>query len=86
MCKDCGGGGICEHGRARSKCKECGGSGLCEHGRQRSKCKECGGGGRVILLEATVVEKSTGEEDPQARVPTVEARLVGGPRGGKRKR
>ena len=23
MCKECGGSGICEHGRRRSKCKEC---------------------------------------------------------------
>ena len=66
--------------------EECGGSGLCEHGRRRSNCKECGGGGPVTFLEATVVEKSTGEKDPQDWVPTVEARLVGGPRGGKRRR
>ena len=39
-CKECGGSGICEHGRVRSQCKECGGSGICEHGRVRSKCKE----------------------------------------------
>ena len=43
-CKECGGVGICEHGRQRSKCKECGGASICEHGRVRSKCKECGGG------------------------------------------
>ena len=41
--KECGGSGLCEHGRRRSKCKECDGSGICQHGRQRSKCKECGG-------------------------------------------
>ena len=50
MCKECGGGGICEHGRVRSicehgrvrsMCKECGGGGICEHGRVRSRCKEC---------------------------------------------
>ena len=27
MCKDCGGSGICEHGRQRTQCKECGGGG-----------------------------------------------------------
>ena len=27
VCKDCGGAGICEHGRVRSRCKDCGGSG-----------------------------------------------------------
>src|ERR1700677_47199 len=43
MCKECGGRGICEHGRQREKCRECGGSSICEHGRQRSQCKECGG-------------------------------------------
>ena len=85
-CKECGGASICEHGRRRDYCKECGGSAICVHGRQRYSCKECGGGGPVIFLEATVVEKLSGEEDPQAWVPTVEARLVGGPRGGKRKR
>ena len=85
-CKDCGGSGLCEHGRQRYNCKECGGAGICEHGRYRRYCTECGGGGPVIFLEATVVEKPTGEEDPQDWVPTVEARLVGGPRGGKRKR
>ena len=62
------------------------GGGLCEHGRERSRCKECGGRGPVIFLEATVVEKPTGEEDPHEWVPTVDARLVGGPRGGKRRR
>jgi hypothetical protein len=36
-CKECGGSGLCEHGRVslRSTCKECGGSGICEHGRIR---------------------------------------------------
>ena len=85
-CKECGGVGICEHGRERSRCKECGGSGLCEHGRQRSKCKECGGGGPVTILEATEVDESDWEEDQHEWVPTVEARPVGGPQGGKRKR
>ena len=85
-CKECGGVGICEHGRERSRCKECGGSGLCEHGRQRSKCKECGGGGPVTILEATEVEESDWEEDPQEWVTMVEASLIGGPLGGKRKR
>ena len=45
MCKECGGSGICEHGRRRYNCKECGGGGICEHGRQRYICKECGGKG-----------------------------------------
>ena len=85
-CKDCGGSSICEHGRQRSTCKDCGGSGICEHGRQRSQCKDCGGSGPVILLEATEVEEFDGEEDPDESVPTVQARVVGGPRGGKRKR
>lgn len=43
-CKECGGKGICEHGRQRNKCKECGGSAICAHGRERTRCKECGGG------------------------------------------
>ena len=45
MCKECGGAGICEHGRERSRCKDCGGGSICEHGRRRSTCKQCGGGG-----------------------------------------
>ena len=86
-CKDCGGGSFCVHGRIRSQCKECGGGSICEHGRQRSKCKDCGGGGHVTFVEATEVEELDGEEDPDDWVPTVQARLVGGPRGGgKRKR
>ena len=87
QCKECGGSKKCEHGRQRSQCKECAGSGICEHGRRRSKCKECGGGGRVTFLEATEVDEFDGEEDPDEWVPTVQARLVAGPRGGgKRKR
>ena len=64
----------------------CGVVGLCEHGRQRSYCKECGGGGPVTILEATEVEESDWEEDPQEWVPIGEACLIGGPLGGKRKR
>ena len=41
QCKECGGKGLCEHGRQRSRCKECGGKGICEHGRRRDSCKEC---------------------------------------------
>ena len=40
----------------------------------------------MTFLEATEVEEFDGEEDPDEWVPTVQARLVGGPRGGKRKR
>ena len=65
----------------------CGGGSICQHGRQRSKCKECGGGGGpVTILEAIEVEDSDWEEDPQEWVPMVEACLIGGPLGGKRKR
>ena len=86
-CKECGYvPKKCEHGRRRTNCKECGGGGICEHQRQRSKCKDCGGGGPVTFLEATEVEEFDGEEDPDELVPTVQARVVGGPRGGKRKR
>ena len=41
----CGGSGLCEHGRRRSRCKECGGSGICEHGRRKNECKDCRGSG-----------------------------------------
>ena len=41
----------------------------------------------MTFVEATEVEEFDGEEDPDEWVPTVQARLVGGPRGGgKRKR
>ena len=43
-CKQCGGSGICEHDRIRSRCKECNGGSICIHGRQRSQCKDCKGG------------------------------------------
>ena len=39
-CKDCGGSGLCEHGRLRNTCKDCGGGSICEHGRRRSTCKD----------------------------------------------
>ncbi|CEO98606.1 hypothetical protein PBRA_006720 [Plasmodiophora brassicae] len=42
-CRDCGGAGICPHGRIRSRCKECGGSAFCEHGTRRARCKQCKG-------------------------------------------
>ena len=32
QCKECGGNGICEHGRERTKCKECGGASICGEG------------------------------------------------------
>ena len=41
--QECGGSGLCPHGRHKRVCKECGGSGICEHGRQKQQCKECGG-------------------------------------------
>jgi len=98
MCKDCGGSGICEHGRQRSRCKDCGGSGICkdcgggsicEHGRKRSVCKDCkdsGGDGRqVIFLEATEVEEIDEDDESSERLPTVQAHVVAS-RGGKRKR
>ena len=42
-CKECGGSGICEHGRQRSQCKECGGGAICEHGRRRSHARSAVG-------------------------------------------
>ena len=86
-CKECGcSSGYCEHGRERRRCKDCGGGGICEHGQRRTRCTECGGGDHVTFLEATEVEEFDGEEDPDESVPTVEACVVRGPRGGKRKR
>ena len=88
ICKDCGGGGLCEHGRQRSLCKDCGGGSICEHGRRRNTCKECRGSDHVIILEATEVELvfDDEEEEPGEELTTVQAHVVAGPRGGKRKR
>jgi hypothetical protein len=52
VCKECGGGSICEHGRVRSQCKECGGSQICEHGRRRSTCKACARSSRIRARDA----------------------------------
>jgi hypothetical protein len=41
-CTECGGSGVCPHGRQKYTCTECGGSGVCAHGRQKRICKECG--------------------------------------------
>ena len=90
QCKECGGGSICEHGRQRSRCKDCGGSGLCEHGRQRWRCKDCGGTNHVIILEATEVDFDSDDDEEEsgagAGLSPVQAHVVAGPRGGKRKR
>ena len=43
MCKECGGKGLCEHERQKSRCKECGGTSICKHGQYKDRCKECGG-------------------------------------------
>ena len=40
----------------------------------------------MTFLEATEVKEYEGEEEPDECVPTVQARVVRGPRGGKRKR
>ena len=92
-CKDYGGGGICEHGRQRNKCKVCGGSSFCEHGRQRTRCEECGGGDDVPILDAREVgdseeweEEDSESDEVEEWIPTGRARVVGGSRGGKRKR
>ena len=64
----------------------CMGKKRCEHGRERSRCKECGGSDHVTFLEATEVEECDGEAESHEQLPTVQAHVVVGPRGGKRKR
>ena len=51
-------------------------------------CKDCGGSDHVIILEATEVELGfdDDEEEPGEGLTTVQAHLVAGRRGGKRKR
>ena len=41
--QDCGGAGICEHNRDRSRCTDCGCASICQHNRPRSTCKDCRG-------------------------------------------
>lgn len=53
-CKECGGAGICEHGRRKNECKDCGGSSICPHSRQRYYCKDCGGSGHPCSLPTSV--------------------------------
>ena len=43
-CKECGGAGLCTHGKVKYYCKECSGAGMCTHGRRKSQCKECDSG------------------------------------------
>ena len=55
FCKECGGKGICEHGKIkecdgkgicrhyRKHCKYCKGASMCEHNIRRDYCDECGG-------------------------------------------
>jgi hypothetical protein len=41
-CAQCGGAGMCEHGRKRRFCKEgCGGQALCVHLMNKYSCKAC---------------------------------------------
>ena len=70
MCKDCGGSGICEHGRRRCRCKECGGSS------QEAILLD------VTVVEAVADEDAHAE--PDEWIPTVYV-VAAGPRGGKRK-
>eukprot|EP00919_Chromeraceae_sp_WS-2016_P045313 GHVR01107945.1.p1 GENE.GHVR01107945.1~~GHVR01107945.1.p1 ORF type:complete len:287 (+),score=127.24 GHVR01107945.1:672-1532(+) len=44
FCKECGGKGICEHGKRRKDCRHCG-KGYCSHGKLRRRCLDCGGKG-----------------------------------------
>jgi hypothetical protein len=40
FCKECGGGGLCEHDKVRSTCKDCD---ICPHNKLKSRCFECDG-------------------------------------------
>jgi len=50
ICKECGGGHVCEHNRSRSRCKECRGGSICEHNKVRSMCKICDPLGHIAAL------------------------------------
>jgi hypothetical protein len=45
FCRDCDGGGYCEHDHLRYTCRDCNGKAFCEHDRVKYNCKECGGSG-----------------------------------------
>ena len=36
VCKDCGGGSICEHNKHKTRCKECGGGSICKRNKQKT--------------------------------------------------
>lgn len=42
-CRECGGGGICEHSKKRDSCRLCCPQSFCVHDRRKNTCKECGG-------------------------------------------
>jgi hypothetical protein len=45
FCKECGGKGICQHGRERRRCKDCGGRDICIHMIIKRFCTKCKGSG-----------------------------------------
>ena len=85
MCKQCGGGSICQHGRIRSRCKDCGGSEICEHGRHKFGCRECGGSSfcelgperKRLFCSCTDVEAERSHQ-PSAYNQRVRGRMEGG--------
>jgi len=67
VCKECGGAGICIHGRKRSVCKVegCGGASICPHGRRRSDCKvEAAGTPRSVPTAGSAVRRRQGPVRP----------------------
>lgn len=40
-CRECGGAGLCAHGKYKSDCYACGGTSMCVHGRKKCTCWQC---------------------------------------------
>lgn len=41
VCKECGGGSICEHNKLRPRCRDCDGGAFCDHDKRRDNCHIC---------------------------------------------
>ena len=58
--QDCGGTGVCQHNRQRSRCKDCGGGSICQHNRERSTCKDCGARASASITAAGATARTAG--------------------------
>ena len=67
MCKECGGAGICEHRRLRTRCKDCSGGSICEHNKRRSLCGDCDPNGYLKDVVSSRIRKALkGDKDERS--------------------